>query len=45
LIIIDAMKMENEITSPISGIVKVIIVEVGSSVNKNELLLTIERNQ
>jgi biotin carboxyl carrier protein len=45
LIIIDAMKMENEITSPISGIVNVISVEVGSSVNKNELLLTIERNQ
>lgn len=45
LIIIDAMKMENEITSPISGIVNLIIVEVGSSVNKNELLLTIERNQ
>ena len=39
------MKMENEIISPISGTVDIIMTEIGSSVDKDEILLTIERDK
>ncbi len=42
LIILEAMKMENEIRSHTGGIVKEIFVEEGTSVEKGALILTIE---
>ena len=42
--ILEAMKMENEITSQINGNVKAIHVEEGSSVEKGKLLMEIEQN-
>lgn len=41
VIILEAMKMENELKSPANGKVKLINVEVGQSVEKNELLLEV----
>jgi biotin carboxyl carrier protein len=42
VIILEAMKMENELKSPADGIIKSVEVEVGQSVEKNELLLEVE---
>ena len=42
LIILEAMKMENPIYSPASGKVKEIKVEVGSKVERDDLLMVIE---
>ena len=42
LCILEAMKMENEITSPLSGIVKNIHIESGSNVDKGDLLMVVE---
>lgn len=42
LLILEAMKMENEITAPESGTVKSINITVGSSVNTGDLMLVIE---
>lgn len=42
LLILEAMKMENEIAAPESGTVKSINVNVGSSVNTGDLMLVIE---
>jgi glutaconyl-CoA/methylmalonyl-CoA decarboxylase subunit gamma len=42
LLVLEAMKMENEITAPCAGTVKDILVSKGSSVNTEDLLLTIE---
>ena len=42
VIILEAMKMENELKTTIDGTVKRIAVEKGQSVEKNELLLEIE---
>lgn len=42
LMILEAMKMENEITSPASGVVKSIDVSVGSTVNTGEAMIFIE---
>ena len=42
LILLEAMKMENEIRSPSSGIVSEIYVQPHSSVEKNQTLLTIK---
>lgn len=42
LVIMEAMKMENELRSAHSGIVKEIKVSTGQAVNKNQVLLTIE---
>jgi pyruvate carboxylase subunit B len=42
LVIVEAMKMENEITSPLDGTVKVIKVAPQQAVEKGETLLTIE---
>lgn len=41
LLILEAMKMQNNVTSPIDGIVKVIPKE-GTIVKKNELLIVLE---
>ncbi|MBC8214835.1 MAG: acetyl-CoA carboxylase biotin carboxyl carrier protein subunit [Candidatus Marinimicrobia bacterium] len=42
LFILEAMKMENEISSPVSGVVKNILVEIGLPVEKNDLIMEIE---
>lgn len=42
LCILEAMKMENEIRSPIDGTVKEIFLEEGNSVEKGQIILTIE---
>jgi biotin carboxyl carrier protein len=42
LLILEAMKMENEMKSPIDGIIKQINVEVGTTIDKETILLTIE---
>ncbi|OLZ09812.1 biotin/lipoyl-containing protein [Sulfobacillus thermosulfidooxidans] len=43
LIILEAMKMENEVTAPVSGRIKSLRVQKGSSVDANEVLVIIER--
>jgi biotin carboxyl carrier protein len=42
LLILEAMKMKNDVTAPVDGVVKEIHVETGKMVKKNELLITIE---
>jgi len=42
LLILEAMKMQNEITSPNSGIIKRIFVREGETVKKDSLLISIE---
>lgn len=42
LLILEAMKMENEIRSPIDGIVKEILIKEGQPVEKNSIILTFE---
>ncbi len=42
LIVLEAMKMENEIRSQANGVIKEIFVKEGLSVEKNEILLNIE---
>ncbi|MBT7377916.1 MAG: hypothetical protein HN820_07140, partial [Candidatus Marinimicrobia bacterium] len=42
LFILEAMKMENEIDSPISGIIKNIAVESGVAVEKGTFIMEIE---
>jgi acetyl/propionyl-CoA carboxylase alpha subunit len=42
VVILEAMKMENELKSPISGTVDAIHVTVGTSVEKNTILLEIK---
>ena len=42
LLILEAMKMENEIRSPANGIVKEIFFKEGQSVEKNSIILTFE---
>lgn len=42
VLILEAMKMENEIAAPISGTVTSLLVSKGQTVNTNEALLTIE---
>ena len=41
IIIIEAMKMENALSSPVSGIIKKIAVSEGTAVEKNALLMEI----
>ena len=41
LCILEAMKMENEITSPKEGVINQIYIKVGSNVQKDELLMEI----
>jgi len=42
LLILEAMKMENEVTAPASGVVKSIHVTSGATVNTGDLMLVIE---
>jgi biotin carboxyl carrier protein len=42
LLILEAMKMQNEIGSPIAGKVKSISVHEGATVKKDSILITIE---
>ena len=42
VIVVEAMKMQNEMKSPIDGVVKEIKVEEGSTVNAGEVLVVIE---
>lgn len=42
VLVVEAMKMETEITAPISGIVKKIFCQKGDVVNPKEILMTIE---
>ncbi len=42
VIVLEAMKMENELKSPVSGIVQSVLVTEGKSVEKNTLLLEIQ---
>ena len=42
VIVLEAMKMENELKAPVSGIVRSITAEIGASVEKNTLLIEIE---
>jgi glutaconyl-CoA decarboxylase len=43
LLILEAMKMENEIVSPVTGKVKKVAVSKGGSVNTGEVLVIIEK--
>lgn len=43
LVILEAMKMENEIRSPIDGIVKDVAVRPGSNVDKGDTLVAVEQ--
>tara|TARA_R110002096_G_scaffold324349_1_gene518369 strand:+ start:14083 stop:14589 length:507 start_codon:yes stop_codon:yes gene_type:complete len=42
LVILEAMKMENELKSPVDGVISSISVEVGQSLEKNTIILEIE---
>jgi len=42
LLILEAMKMENEVTAPVSGVVRAIKVSQGATVNTGDLMLVIE---
>ena len=42
LVILESMKMQNELKSPSDGLVSVIHVEAGQAVDKNELLVEIK---
>ena len=42
LVVVEAMKMQNEIKSPKNGVVKQIFVKKGQSVNSREKLMVIE---
>ncbi len=39
ILVLEAMKMENVIKSPVDGIIKKIVVEKNQAVDKNELLV------
>jgi biotin carboxyl carrier protein len=45
ILIIEAMKMENAVSSPISGVVKTVNAIEGKGVEKDELLIEIEGNK
>jgi len=40
---VEAMKMENEVHTPMDGTVKKVYVKVGDSVNPDETLMVIEK--
>lgn len=42
LLVLEAMKMENDIVAPVSGVVKQIMVSKGQNVNNQQVLLIIE---
>lgn len=39
VLVLDAMKMDNELLSPVDGIVKAVCVEEGKSIPKHQLLI------
>jgi len=41
LLVLESMKMENEIASPISGIVKEVRVSEGAAVNIGEIIIVV----
>jgi biotin carboxyl carrier protein len=41
LLVLEAMKMENEVRSPVGGVVKELLVQVGKAVQKGEVLVRI----
>ncbi|MEE0981839.1 MAG: biotin/lipoyl-containing protein, partial [Acutalibacteraceae bacterium] len=41
LIVLEAMKMENDITAPCDGVVKQIVTSKGATVNTDDVLLVI----
>jgi glutaconyl-CoA/methylmalonyl-CoA decarboxylase subunit gamma len=43
LLILEAMKMQNEIASPVAGLVKKVLVKQGDIVNKEDVLIEIEK--
>jgi biotin carboxyl carrier protein len=43
VLVIEAMKMKNQILAPVSGVIKKIHVEEGSIVSKNQLLIEFEK--
>ena len=45
LLILEAMKMENEIKAPLDGLVETIPVEAGKAVNKGDLLILLSEKQ
>ncbi|MFV1959930.1 MAG: acetyl-CoA carboxylase biotin carboxyl carrier protein subunit [Planctomycetota bacterium] len=45
LLILEAMKMENEIRAPRDGVVKTVAVTAGAPVEKGALLLTLDSPQ
>lgn len=44
LLILEAMKMQNEITSPVSGVIKKVYSKNGDIVNKEDALIEIDRS-
>lgn len=42
VVVVEAMKMQNELKSPKSGVVKEILVEEGSTVSAGDVLVTVE---
>ena len=42
LVLLDAMKMENEVTAPVSGVIKSIAIQKGASVNTGDIMVVIE---
>ena len=42
VVVVEAMKMENELTAPIGGVVKAVQVEEGASVESGQVLIVIE---
>ena len=45
VVVLEAMKMENSLTSPSDGVVKKIHFHAGSSVSKDEVLCVIAKEQ
>jgi biotin carboxyl carrier protein len=43
LLILEAMKMQNEIASPVSGVIKKVVIRQGDIVNKEDVLIEIEK--
>lgn len=41
LVLLEAMKMENEVTAPTSGVIKSIAIEKGASVNTGDIMVVI----
>ncbi|GAI83765.1 unnamed protein product, partial [marine sediment metagenome] len=42
LVVIEAMKMQNEMRSPRDGVIKEVLVKEGTSVNGGDILVTLE---